>query len=97
MARLIDEQDYCGLDLTMTNPAHLAALATDIRDCARRAREMTEPHYAALLHQVADEIEREVKETERSSMPPTLAGNQESRANASRHFQDARRILRGIR
>jgi len=81
----------------MPNPAHLITLATDIRDCARRARDLTEPHLAAMLHEVADEIEREAKDRERDSMPPVLASNQETRATASKHFQETRRILRGIR
>lgn len=81
----------------MPSPTHLLALVTDIRDCARRARELTEPHLASMLHEVADEIERDAKDRERDSMPPVLASNQEIRATASKHFQETRRILRGIR
>ncbi len=81
----------------MPNAAHLITLVTDIRDCARRARELTEPHLASMLHEIADEIEREAKEADRSSLPPTLAGNQETRSAANKHFQNARSILKGIR
>ena len=42
--------------------------------------------------------DQEPADTERTStVPPALAGNLEARATASKHFQDARRILRGIR
>jgi hypothetical protein len=80
----------------MANPVHLMTLVTDIRDCARRVRELTEPHLASMLHEVADEIEREAKAAERSSLPPTLAGNQESRSVANKHFKNARTILERI-
>jgi hypothetical protein len=78
----------------MTRLEHVAELAGDIRDCAMRARDLGFDREAADLHGVADTI---TKQPERPSLPPVLASNQEARATASKHFQEARRLLKGIR
>jgi len=83
----------------MTNQEHISILITDIRDCARRAREMSDDKHAAELLTVAREIEESARrvESERPSLPPALAENQEVRSAANKHFQNARSILKGIR
>ncbi len=86
----------------MISPPLLETLVSDIRDCARRARELTDPALAASLHEVADKIERSAAvAAERPSLPPAeisnSSTNQEIRAMASRHFQETQRILRAIR
>ena len=79
------------------NPAHLEALVADLRDCARRARQLSDPNYAAAIHALADDIQRDNEEPGRSSLPPVLASNIASRGTATRLFQNARRILAGIK
>lgn len=49
------------------------------------------------LERLATQAERLFPHSERKSIPPVLAANQESRATASKHFKEARRLLKGIR
>jgi hypothetical protein len=81
----------------VTRLEHCLELVGDIRDCAMRARDLCYPSVANYLCLAADAIENESKRDERPSMPPVLASNQEARATASKHFQEARRLLKGIR
>ena len=81
----------------MNRLEHCLDLVGDIRDCAGRARDLGFSSAADDLCHVADCIEHGAKRDERPSMPPVLVSNQEARATASKHFQEARRLLKGIR
>ncbi len=74
-------------------------LIDDVRDCARRARELHLPEHALALNALADELQRALRsaDSDRPSLPPVLVSNQETRATATRHFQIAREMLRNIR
>lgn len=78
----------------MTRIEHCLELVGDIRDCAMRAKDLGLTG-AQLLNGVADTIEHDVRTAERPSSP-IIALNQETRATASKHFQETRRILKGI-
>jgi hypothetical protein len=78
----------------MTRLEHIAELAGDVRDCAGRLKDLGFPVFAEDLYHAANEAERLAR---RDSLPPTLAGNAEARATASKHFQKARELLRGIK
>lgn len=79
----------------MTRLEHSAELVGDIRDCAARARDLGFDAESEELSKVASQIEYQL--TRSPSMPPVLAGNQVARATASKHFQEARRLLKGIK
>lgn len=79
----------------MTRLEHCLELVGDVRDCAMRARDLGFPVEADELSKAADKIEYQL--TRSPSMPPVLAGNQVARATASKHFQEARRLLRDIK
>ncbi len=79
----------------MTRLEHSAELVGDIRDCAMRARGLGFPIESEELNKSANQIEYRL--TRSDSVPPVLAGNQEARATASKHFQEARRLLKGIK
>lgn len=81
----------------MTRLEHCLELVGDIRDCALRAKDLGFSTAWQDLCHVADCIEVGAKGSERLSLPPVLASNQEARATASKHFQEARRLLKGIR
>lgn len=78
----------------MTRLEHSAELVCDIRDCAVRARSLGFTVEADELTRTAHHIEYRL--TQGDSIPPVLASNQEARATASKHFQEARRLLKGI-
>jgi len=80
----------------MTRLEHLLELVGDIRDCAGRTQDLGFNVAAQDLRHVADCIEHGAKREEHPSSPG-LAANQEARATASKHFQETRRILKGIR
>jgi len=77
----------------MTHLQHTLELVLDIRDCAGRLKTLGFGGYAEELYHAADETERSVRTP---SIPPVLAANQAARATASKHFQEARRLLRDI-
>ena len=79
----------------MTKLEHTLELVFDIRDCSKRSRELGFADRSEALGRIADDIEHWARE-ERPSSPHILAGNKEARATASKHFQEARRLLRGI-
>lgn len=81
----------------MTRLEHCVELVGDIRDCASRLKDLGFPGFAEDLYHAANETERLARASERPSLPPVLASNQEARATASKHFQEARRLLKGIR
>lgn len=81
----------------MTRLEHSAELVGDIRDCAMRARDLGFTDRSEALGRIADDIEHWASREERPSSPHILASNKEARATASKHFQEARRLLKGIK
>lgn len=83
----------------MSRKEHIQALAHDLEDCARRALHFGYHEQAMALDVAASQIRRSLAPPppERDSvMPPVLAGNIKARKTADEHFQNARRMLRGI-
>ncbi len=80
----------------MTKLEHTLELVFDIRDCAKRLRALGFAGFAEDLYHAANELERKAPD-ERPSSPHILASNKEARATASKHFQEARRLLKGIK
>lgn len=80
----------------MTHLQHVLELVLDIRDCAKRARDLAFADRAEALGRIADDIEHWSSREERPSQS-LLAANQAARATASNHFQETQRILKGIK
>lgn len=80
----------------MTRLEHCLELVGDIRDCALRAKDLGFLDQSNELTLCAAEVEHAAKASERPSLPPVLAANQETRAKADEHFKNARKILKGL-
>ena len=78
----------------MTKLEHTLELVFDIRDCAGRLKSLGFGGFAEDLYHAANETEASLR---KPSIPPVLAANQAARATASKHFQEARRLLKGIK
>lgn len=81
----------------MTRLEHCLELVGDIRECAGRAKDLGKTDTYQRLSLVASDLEATLRQSERTTLPPVLAANQEARATASKHFKAARELLKGIR
>jgi hypothetical protein len=81
-------------------PAHRAIIR--MRRALAEARVASEREeylaiVATMVSRHGEPVEIHEPEQRDSVLPPVLAGNQETRATASKHFQETRRILSGIK
>ncbi len=60
-------------------------------------QEALESLSTATKRELAEALANEPSSAPLSVAPPAFAGNVETRATATKHFQETRRILRGIR
>lgn len=77
----------------MTSKEDVSNLVASIRECAIGLEALGLPGHAEDLYNAANVAES----SNRPSVPPVLASNLEARATASKHFQEARRLLKNIR